>query len=459
MSLASRARERFHGWWIVSVTAALYGYGAGVNFYGFGVFFNPMREEFGWSRAATAGVFSLSRLEGAPLGPIIGWLIDRVGSRRMMVAGLSITGLGFVSMYFIQSLWMFYAIYGVLIATGFSMGFFQASQAVVANWFFRRRAQAMSYLAVGGGLGGAALVPAMGAFMGMAGWRWTAVAVGLLMWVVGIPLALLLRNRPEDIGEVPDGVRSLREAPAADDATLAAPVRRVEKAEAVERREVEFTVSQALRTSTFWTLVLAMAFRSSILSSIAVHQIAHLEDIGIGRHTAETMLGLMIAMSIPGRLLFGWLGDRISKQHLLAFSSLLQGIGIFIIANATGLAYVWPFLLFYGLGFGGAIPLTQALRADLFGRKVFATVGGLIMPFTTLGGVIGPIFAGYVHDVTDSYRIAFYTFVVLILLSGLTFLFVRPPKQAVPVTSPSDGTGAAVRPVDSGGNSGGNARR
>jgi MFS family permease len=167
LSLASRARQRFYGWWVVSVTAVLYGYGAGVNFYGFGVFFNPMREEFGWSRAATAGVFSLSRLEGAPLGPIIGWLIDRIGSRRMMVAGLAITGLGFMTMYFIQSLWMFYLIYGLLIATGFSMGFFQASQAVVANWFLRRRARALSYLAVGGGLGGAILVPAMGAFMGM----------------------------------------------------------------------------------------------------------------------------------------------------------------------------------------------------------------------------------------------------------------------------------------------------
>jgi MFS family permease len=230
---------------------------------------------------------------------------------------------------------------------------------------------------------------------------------------------------------------------AADDAKLA-PAAPVQRAEAVERQEVEFTVGQAVRTSTFWTLVLAMAFRASILSSIVVHQIAHLEDIGVARHTAETMLGLMIAMSIPGRLLFGWLGDRTSKQHLLAFSSVLQGIGIFIIANAANLAYVWPFLLFYGLGYGGAIPLTQALRADLFGRKIFATIGGLIMPFTTLGAVAGPIFAGYVYDVTDSYRIAFNTFVVLILLSGLTFLFVRPPKQAQPVTSPSGGTGDAL---------------
>jgi len=442
LSLAGRTRQRFHGWWIVSVAAVLNGYGAGVNFYGFGVFFNPMREEFGWSRAATAGVFSLARLEGAPLGPIIGWLIDRIGSRRMIVAGLALTGLGFVSMYFIQSLWMFYLIYGVFIATGFSMGFFQAPQAMIANWFFRRRAQALSYLAVGAGLGGATLVPAMGAFMGMAGWRSTAVAVGVLMWVVGIPLALILRHRPEEMGQVPDGLPSRDEAPAADDQRLP-PSPPVERAEAAERQEVEFTVGQAVRTSTFWTLVLAMAFRSSILSSIVVHQIAHLEDIGVARHTAEAMLGLMIAISIPGRLLFGWLGDRFSKQHLLAFSSVLQGIGIFIIANATGLAYVWLFLLFYGLAYGGAIPLTQALRADLFGRKVFATVGGLIMPFTTLGGVAGPIFAGYVYDATDSYRIAFYTFVVLILLSGLTFLFVRPPKGAVPVTSPSDAAGAA----------------
>jgi MFS family permease len=429
LSPAGRARQRFHGWWILSVAAVLNGFGAGVNFYGFSVFFNPMREEFGWSRAATAGVFSLSRLEGAPAGPIIGWLIDKIGSRRMMTAGLAVCGLGFMSMYFIQSLWMFYLIYGVFIATGFSMGFFQAPQAMIANWFFRRRARALSYLAVGAGIGGASLVPAMGAFMGMAGWRWTAVAVGVLMWVPGIPLALTLRHSPEEMGQVPDGLPAQEASPAA-----------AERAEAAEFEEPEFTAGQAMRTSTFWILVLAMAFRSAILSSIVVHQIAHLEDIGIARHTAESTLGFMILMSIPGRLLFGWLGDRFSKQYLLAASSVLQSIGIFVLANATSLTYVWPFLLFYGLGYGGAIPITQALRADLFGRKVFATVGGLIMPFTTIGSVTGPIFAGYVYDVTDSYRIAFYTFVVLILLSGLTFLFVRPPKPPVPASSPSTPT-------------------
>ena len=431
---ARRRGEGFYGWWILSIASIINGYGAGVNFYGFSVFFNPMREEFGWSRAATAGVFSLSRLEGAPLGPLIGWLIDKVGSRKMMVVGLAITGAGFMSMYFIQSLWMFYLIYGVLIATGFSMGFFQAPQAMVANWFLRKRSRALAYLAIGAGIGGAVMVPVMGQFMGVAGWRWTAVAVGVLMWVPGIPLSLMLTHSPEDVGQVPDGPPAPARSRAADNPEVAASAV-MERTEAGEPEEPEFTVGQAVRTSSFWMLLLAMSFRSAILSSIVVHQIAHLEDIGIARHTAESALGFMILLSIPGRALFGWMGDRVSKQYLLAVASVLQGIGIFILANATGLAYVWPFLLIYGLGYGGAIPLTQALRADLFGRRAFATIGGVIMPATTVGAVLGPIFAGYMYDATDSYRIAFYTFVVLILLSGLTFLFVRSPKP--PVAEPT----------------------
>ncbi len=426
-----KGSETFRGWWILSLAAILNGYGAGVNFYGFSVFFNPMREEFGWSRAETAGVFSLSRLEGAPLGPVIGWLIDRVGSRKMMVAGLAITGTGFMSMYFIQSLWMFYVIYGVVIATGFSMGFFQAPQAMVANWFLRKRSRALAYLAIGAGIGGAVMVPVMGQFMGVVGWRWTAVSAGALMWVPGIPLALTLRHQPEDVGQVPDGLRAPPRSRAADNPDVARSAA-MGQTEAAEPGEPEFTVGQAVRTSSFWMLLLAMSFRSAILSSIVVHQIAHLEDIGIARHTAESALGFMILLSIPGRALFGWMGDRISKQYLLAVASVLQGIGIFIFANATGLTHVWPFLLIYGLGYGGAIPLTQALRADLFGRRAFATIGGIIMPATTVGAVLGPIFAGYMYDATDSYRIAFYTFVVLILLSGLTFLFVRTPKPPVP---------------------------
>jgi MFS family permease len=425
-----RARRRvgeFYGWWIVSAAAVVNGYGAGVNFYGFSVFFNPMREEFGWSRAATAGVFSLSRLEGGLEGPVTGWLIGKFGAKRVMVAGLTICGLGFLSMYFVQSLLMFYLVYGVLIATGFGMGFFLAPQSMVTNWFQRRRGQALAYLAIGAGLGGATLVPAMGALMGAVGWRWTAVAVGALMWAGGIPLALTLKNQPEDVGQLPDGVPT-QSAPGAGNDPRSAQPAAAEEAGSADPEEPEFTLRQVLRTSAFWTLVLAMAFRSCILSSIVVHQIAHLEDIGVARHTAESALGFMILMSIPGRMLFGWLGDRFSKQHLLAASSVLQAIGIFILANATSLAHVWPFLVFYGLGYGGAIPLTQALRADLFGRKAFPMVGGIIMPATTLGSVTGPVFAGWAFDATHSYRIAFYSFVVLILLSGLTFLFVKAPK-------------------------------
>jgi cyanate permease len=270
--------------------------------------------------------------------------------------------------------------------------------------------------------------------MGLIGWRWSAVGIGVLMWVLGIPLALTIRHRPEDMGQLPDGepqrIGVMAEAAAVMEtpATLS-PEPETAGAMPSSDTDEDFTVGEALRTSTFWIFALALALRACILSSIVVHQIPRLEDIDIDRETASGILGLMILLSIPGRLLFGWLGDILSKRYLLAATCVLQGIGLFIFANATSLAYVFPYLLIYGLGYGGAIPLTIAFRADLFGRRAFATIGGVMMAITTVGTVIAPIFAGWVHDVTDSYEIAFHTFAVLILISAVAFLFVRKPKR------------------------------
>jgi MFS family permease len=439
-SLTRRGRQRFYGWWIVFVGATLNAYGAGVNFYGFSVFFSPMREEFGWTYAQTAAAFSLSRLQGGPLGPIVGWFIDRVGTRRMAVIGITITGAGFVSMYAIQSLWMFYIIYGVFISTGFSIGFFHVTNAMAANWFVKKRSRALSYLAVGAGVGGAVLVPLLGLTMGLIGWRLSAVGIGVLMWVVGIPLALTIRHRPEDMGQLPDGepveaespARATTSAGAVESAAAELEIAREASSPALEE---DFTVGEALRTSAFWVFTLALTLRACILSSIVVHQIPRLEDINIDRETASAILGLMILLSLPGRLFFGWLGDILSKRHLLAATCVLQGIGLLIFANATSLVYVFPYLLIYGLGYGGAIPLATAFRADLFGRKAFATISGVMMAVTTVGTVIAPVFAGWVHDVTDSYKIAFYTFTVLILISAVGFLFVPKPERSPAATS------------------------
>ena len=185
-----------------------------------------------------------------------------------------------------------------------------------------------------------------------------------------------------------------------------------------------------MRTRAFWVYVSSMMLRSCILSAIVVHQIPHLTDIGISYQTASTVLGLMVLMSVPGRFLFGWLGDRFNKKVLLFLLCLLQAVGIYIFINATTIQLLYLFVVVYGLGYGGVIPLMFALRADLFGRKNYATIAGISMAMATIGTVAAPIFAGYLYDVTQTYSLAFYIFMGMIILSGVLFLFI--PRPAIP---------------------------
>ncbi|MBI4300039.1 MAG: MFS transporter [Chloroflexi bacterium] len=428
MSIIERLTQRrvaqrtksFPGWRIAAVCAAINGIGAGIQFYGFSVFFKPMTEDFGWTRTQTSGAFSLSRLEGGFEGPIAGWLIDRIGPKRILLIGITIMGLGYILLYFVNSLLMFYLVYAGVLSLGYNIGFGNAGNAVVAKWFVKKRGRAFSYMALGAGIGGSIITPVLGFAIGSAGWRLTALFAGFALWLICLPLAASIRNAPEEMGLLPDG-----EAPQKGAAPAAA-AESVAIADADP--EISYTVKEALRTSTFWVFVLALSFRSFILSSLVVHQIPYLTDMGISKGVASGILGLMVLISIPGRLLFGWLGDIFSKRHLIVVCSLLQAIGIFIFANAAGLAMVWPFLVIYGFGYGGSISLTPAFRADLFGRQYFATIGGITMPLTTLGTISGPVLAGYIYDVSGSYRLAFYIFVALVLCSAITFLFVRKPK-------------------------------
>jgi len=144
-----------------------------------------------------------------------------------------------------------------------------------------------------------------------------------------------------------------------------------------------------------------------------------------------------------GRILFGWLGDIFDKRLLLLVSSALQAAGIWILINVNSLWMAYVFVAVYGVGYGGAIPLTIALRGQLFGRKIFATMGGLTSFFTAIATVAAPVFAGYIYDATGSYSIAFYAFLGLVSLSGLAFLLVRFPKRTSSITDAPTG----IRPV------------
>ncbi|RLI03624.1 hypothetical protein DRO31_01315 [Candidatus Bathyarchaeota archaeon] len=400
----------FYGYWILLGTVLLHFLDSGLYFYGFSVFYTPIKLEYAWSAAAISGAISFSRLEGGIEGPVVGYLIERYGARKILALGVLITGLGYMLMLYVDSVWMLYLVYGGVLSIGYNMGFTHSLTTLLNNWFVKRRARVMSLYAIAAGLGGAIIVPLLSKSIMLYGWKTTAIYSGLAFWIVGIPATLIFRNYPEDMGLLPDGVPDVE----LDSDTIVA-----------LEDEPKLTTREALQSGVFRRLLLAESLRTFLLASIVLHEIPHLVNIGIDEVTAAGILGLMISISIPGRLIFGFLGDYFEKRKLLAVTMILQGIGVLIFAYASSIVHVYAFVVIYGLTYGGCIPLLMAFRGDLFGRKKFAQMSGIMSPFRTIGNVIGPVFAGYLFDLTGSYKIAFITFTCIAILSGISFYFVK----------------------------------
>jgi MFS family permease len=402
----------YYGYWILLGTILLHFLDSGLYFYGFSVFYTPIRLEFGWSAAAVAGAISFSRLEGGIEGPAVGYLIERFGARKVLGLGVLLTGGGYILMIYVHNIWMLYFIYGGVLSIGYNMGFTHSLQTLINNWFIKKKARAMSLYAISAGLGGAIVVPLLSQSIVANGWKMTAIYSGLAFWIVGIPAALLFKNYPEDMGLLPDG-----DSPS-DHLNPETGVSTLED-------EPQVTTREALQSVTFRRLLLAESLRTFLLGSIVLHEIPHLENIGIDPVTAAGILGLMISISIPGRLIFGFLGDYIEKRKLLAATMIIQGIGVLIFAYASSIIHVYAFVVIYGVTYGGCIPLLMAFRGDIFGRKKFAQMSGIMSPFRMIGNVVGPVFAGLLFDVTGNYQIAFIAFTCLALMSGISFYFVK----------------------------------
>ena len=405
-----KIKDIFYGYWILLGTIFLHFLDSGLYFYGFSVFYTPIRLEYGWSAAAVSGAISFSRLEGGIEGPLVGYLIHRCGVRKILCLGVLLTGLGYILMIYVDTIWALYLVYGGVLSVGYNMGFTHSLSTLINNWFIKKRARAMSIYALAAGVGGAIIVPLLSKSIQLYGWRSTAIYSGLTFWIIGFPSVLVFKNYPEDMGLLPDGDTPL---PSGQDS------------ETSLESESELTTREALKSGTFRRLLLAESLRTFLLGSIVLHQIPHLINIGIDEVTAASILGLMISISVPGRLIFGFLGDYIEKRKLIAITMIIQGIGVLVFAFASTLFHVYAFVIIYGLTYGGCIPLLMAFRGDIFGRKKYAQMSGIMSPFRMIGNVVGPVFAGFLFDVTGSYRIAFLVFTCLAIMSGLSFFFVK----------------------------------
>ena len=408
----------FYGWWIVAASSVMFCICGGAAFYGFTTFFNPIADELDWNAAQISLAFSLRSVESGIMAPLIGWLIDRLGARKIMVTGMFVTGVSLMLMSRVSSLFAFYAVFA-LMSIGTSCGLGLAPYVAAANWFSKRRTWAIAIMSAGYAFSGV-VGPVLVRLIGLYGWRDTLIIAGITMWVVGIPLSLVIRHRPEQYGYLPDGEKQpLSSSEAGGQSKTTGPA----------ARGADYTARQALITRTFWMLTLFGILTGLAQSAIIVHEMPYLTSIGISRQIASWAILGITGASLIGRLGFGWMGDKYDKRYLLAIGAVLQTAGVLVFARISGPGMLIPFILLYGPGYSAQIPIWPAIRADYFGLKHQGAIGGLQALAGTVSGIAAPVLAGWVFDVRGDYRPVWVAFAVATAL-GIPFaMLIRTRRQ------------------------------
>ncbi len=413
----------FYGWYIALAGAASNFLLFGIAVVGMGVFFEPMRKELGWSAAALAVGQSIKSAEQGLLSPLSGYLVDRLGPRKLAFVGVVVMSGGLALMSTVHSLWLFY-LSAVIMALGQSLGGYTAFSLALVRWFSRKRGRALGLMNAGNGAGFFA-APIIAALVTSVGWRDTLLILSVVYLVVGLSLASVLRPRPEPYGLLPDGVE-----PLPDESGLTPSAARLRSGSA----EPGSTVGEALRTPAFYLMVVSHASGAAVMNAFVVFQIPHLENAGFSLGTIGLFLTTYGGLQITFRLGVGWLGDVIGRRQIYTAGFLMLGLGWVMFANVTP-DRLW-LLGLYGVvfGFGHACFVlgSSVLAADYFGTKRFGTIRGLAQTMQMPAGVLAPFLVGRSFDVSGDYRTAFLVLGALAATGAIWISLIRRPMLPMP---------------------------
>jgi sugar phosphate permease len=403
----------FFGWWIVFAVFAISAFANGVVFYSFTAVLQPIVKEFSWSYTQASFAASIRGFETSFLGPLLGIMFDRFGPRKLIFGGGILIAAGLLLLSRVNSIAMFYVAF-LLMATGLGSctGFLLTT--VLGNWF-RRNLTLATGIGLCGGSAGGLLIPLVTHLIDATDWRTAMVVMGTAALVIILPLSLIVRHKPEQYGYLPDGDMMIEPA-AVKEAAIPEPI-----------IKSNITVGKVLKTRAFYHISFGFMCHYLVVSAILTHIMPYLSTMGIPRSSSSFVASGIPLISIAGRISYGWLGGKVDKQRLASSGYILMiiALALLIYVDTLGMWILVPFLILFGIGFGGPVPMALSLLMDVFGKSKFGTVVGTTMAILMIGNIIGPPLAGLVYDHYGSYQGAWFIFIG-VCIAGITSIMTIP---------------------------------
>jgi MFS family permease len=416
----------FYGWWVVvAATAVLCA--QGITFYGFGILFPSILEEFQWSRALTSSIFSVHISTNSLFILLMGYLIDRYSPRMIVGFGALLLGTGLIFSSFTREIWHLYLFFGLVVGAGSSTTYVPPIT-VVTRWFERKRGLALGITVTGIGIGGFLGSPFINWLIQGFGWRVALPSLGVVTGAIVLAAAMVLVGRPEEKDLAPYGAVG----PEKDQATESARASENRVRIVSERNQTDhWTLWEALKTRSFWILFIMFFFAEASLLGVMGHLFTHMSESGLANDVVSWAYSVIGVASLVGKVGAGALSDRIGRRMAFVLSFAVKGTAFIFLLPAPNVFLLYLFAVALGLSYGGWTPLFPAILGDFYGLQSMGKIFSILTINFLLGGICGPILTGWIFDRAGSYFFAFAIFSVICYLAAiLAFLLGTPRKNA-----------------------------
>ena len=428
MLLASRLRDTFpvyYGWVVVAAASTVVFARMAPAITTLTVLIFPISQQLGWSRTLIAGSVSAGAIASLALAPAVGWAIDRFGARPVLVVSVLALGVAMLSLAWATIPLTFYIAFAsarVVFHTSAPIG----ASTVAARWFIAKRGRAIGVIFLIGAVGGIVYTMVASLVVESYGLKTTWIVIGLMVLVISVaPSLLLVADRPEDVGLLPDG-----DEPAADAARKMSPTSAFSEVEKMTSEEDSWSLSDAVRSGTFWLLILMGFACYFVHTSIGVHMGAYFRDIGLGATSAALAVSVSWIVSAIGSLVWGWVTDRIQVRYAYCGMFLFQAGSTLYLMFTGGTVGVFLASALFGVVSAGSNVVPSVIYANYFGRSSLGKIRGLGEVGVLLGQGTGPVIAGVLFSLQGGYDTIFVVFIVLALGCSLLALKARPPARA-----------------------------